>query len=166
MVLRFSSPTRKPDMKLYGPGLVVVADGAHARAFEERVRGGPLVEITAQLGELGSKGAKHSSHTGRVHDRFGPASHTTGGDSPRVKAEEAFIRRLAVRIDDLMATGSYENLVLIAAPRALGDLRAALGPGGPGRTLESEAADRVKERPPALREALRRLRSKPDHAQA
>lgn len=153
-------------MKLYGPGLVVVADGAHARAFEERVRGGPLVEITSRLGDLKSDGPRHSSHAGRVHDRFGPASHTTGGDRPRVKAEEAFIRRLAARVDDLMSTGSYENLALIAAPRALGDLRAALGPARVGRTVEAESADRVKERPPALREALRRLRSKPDHAQA
>lgn len=153
-------------MKLYGPGLVVVADGARARAFEERVRGGPLVEITAQLGDLTSDGAKHSSHTGRVHDRFGFNSHTTGGDSPKVKSEEAFIRRLAARVDDLMSTGSYENLALIAAPRALGDLRAALGPARPGQTLEAESADRVKERPPALRGALRRLRSRLDDDQA
>jgi len=34
-------------MELTGSSLLVVADGRRARLFEERRRGGPLIEITA-----------------------------------------------------------------------------------------------------------------------
>lgn len=145
-------------MDLHGSSLVVVADGARARLFTERVRGGPLSEITEQLGDLGASGPRATTHSGRVFDRFGRGSHTTGGDSPKVREEAAFVRRLADRLDGPFRKGAHDELVLVAAPRALGGLRAALSPALASRVAGSEAAERVGESIEDIRHALRAIR--------
>ncbi|WP_296816663.1 host attachment protein [Brevundimonas sp.] len=145
-------------MELHGSTLVVVADGARARLFEERVRGGPLTEISDRLGDLSASGPRGSGHSGRVFDRFGSGSHTTGGDSPKVRDEAAFVSRLAGRLDAVVAHGRFEEAVLIAAPRALGGLRAALSGALAKRVQGSEAADRCSETADEIRAALRHIR--------
>lgn len=148
-------------MKLYGNCLVLVADGTKARLFEERRRGGPLVEITARLGDQAPAGPIASGHAGRVHDRHGAGSHTTGGPSPREKQETAFITRLADRIGTILLPGAFEDLVVIAPPRALGQLRQALSPGALHRMRASDAHDRVSSQPDEIRAALAALRLRP-----
>lgn len=150
-------------MKLYGSCLVLVADGTKARLFEERRRAGPLVEITDQLGDVAPSGPVASGHAGRIHDRHGIGSHTTGGPSPREKQEAAFITRLAARIDTLVRPGAFEDLVVIAPPHALGQLRQAFDPATLRRLKGADAHDRVGCRPDEIRAALSalRLRSEP-----
>jgi protein required for attachment to host cells len=151
-------------MRLYGKCLVLVADGQKARLFEERRRAGPLLEITARLGDLSSHGPEASAHAGRVHDRRGAGSHTTGGPSPTEKRELGFIRRLAERIDVIASGDGFDDLVVMAAPRALGQLRQALSSGTIRRLSVSEAHDRVACRPEEVQAALHALRFRPTPA--
>lgn len=151
-------------MKLYGNCLVLVADGTKARLFEERLRAGPLVEITDRLGDLAHTGPVASGRSGRVHDRHGVGSHTTGGPSPREKQEAAFITRLAERIDTLLRPGDFEAVVVVAPPRALGQLRQAFGPATLRRLKASDPHDRAGCQPDEIRAALAVLRLRPEPA--
>lgn len=151
-------------MKLYGNCLVLVADGTKARLFEERRRAGPLLEITSRLGDLAPSGPVASGHAGRVHDRHGVGSHTTGGPSPREKQEAAFISRLAGRIDTIVLPGDFEELIVVAPPRALGQLRQAFSPATLRRLKASDPHDRVGCQPDEIRAAVAALRLRPDPA--
>ncbi|HYD27703.1 host attachment protein [Brevundimonas sp.] len=143
-------------MDLTGSSLVVVADGRRARLFEERRRGGALIDITAQLGDLSLHRPTASGFSGRVHDRLGPASHTTG-EAPKDRREADFVDLVGVRAAQVMRRGDYRDLVLMAAPRALGQLRRAMAHAGVTVT-HAEAHDRVSQDPESLRTSLRELR--------
>lgn len=144
-------------MDLTGSSLLLVADGRRARLFEERRRGGDLIEVTARLGDLSHPGPAASGFRGRAHDRFGPASHTGGATDPHDRRENAFVDAVADRTAELLRRGGYEALILMAAPRALGRLRRRVAHAGFNPAL-AEARDRVGEPAASLREALRELR--------
>ena len=144
-------------MDLSGPSLLLVADGRRARLFEERRRGGPLFEITAELGDLTPDRPIASGFRGRTHDRFGPASHTVGGPGPKERLEEAFVDQVAARAARIVRARGDLDLILVAAPRALGRLRRGLAHAGVTAAL-AEASDRVAETEASLREGLRELR--------
>lgn len=144
-------------MELTGSSLLVVADGRRARLFEERRRGGPLIEITAKLGDLGAHLPHATAFRGRVHDRLGPASHTPAEITPAERREADFLELVAYRSARLLRGGGHRDLVLMAAPRALGLLRQSLGRAGV-RVALAEARDRLVESPEILRERLRDLR--------
>lgn len=151
-------------MKLYGNCLVLVADGTKARLFEERRRAGPLLEITDRLGDLAPSGPVASGHAGRTHDRHGIGSHTTGGPSPREKQEAAFLTSLAERIDTLVLPGTFEDLIVVAPPRALGQLRQAFSPATLRRLKGADAHDRVGCQPDEIQAALAAVRLRPEPA--
>lgn len=144
-------------MDIMGSSLIVVADGRQARLFEERRRGGPLTDVTAQLGDLASHRPEASSSRTRTHDRFGPASHTGDGPTPQDRREADFVSRVGVKAAEIMRRGSYQDLILIAAPRALGKLRRAMAHAGL-EVAHTESHDRVSESPASLRTRLRDLR--------
>lgn len=147
-------------MERVGPGLVVVADGREARLFAERRRGGPLIEVTDQLGDLSLHRPMASGFRGRGHDRIGPASHTPDERSPGERREADFVNRVGARAAEVLCRGGYEDLVLIAPPRALGQLRRAMEHAGV-RVAHSEPRDRVSESPDSLQVNLRELRLRP-----
>ncbi|MDP3802319.1 host attachment protein [Brevundimonas sp.] len=144
-------------MDIAGPGLIVVADGRQARLFEERRRGGPLIDITARLGDLSLHGPEASGSRGGAHDRLGPASHTGDGATPQDRREADFIGLVGVRAAEIMRRGGYQDLAMIAAPRALGQLRRVMAQAGV-EVAHSESHDRVSESPASLRTRLRELR--------
>lgn len=144
-------------MDLGGSSLIVVADGRHARLFEERLRGGPLIEITDTLGDLAPHRPMASGFRGRVHDRFGAASHTVEDTAPKTRLEDDFIRSVGARAAEIMRSGGYDDLILIAPPRALGRLRQAIDHAGVAVTL-SEPHDRVSATAEALKACLRTIR--------
>lgn len=145
-------------MELHGSTLVVVADGARARIFREARRDGPLAERADWIAGLDRGGPRPAAHVGRVHDRMGHGSHTVEGLAPHDRDERDFLGRLAARIGDLAREEPFDELVVIAAPRALGVLRDALPPAAARRLVGSEAADRCAEPADAIREAVRALR--------
>ena len=144
-------------MELTGSSLLLLADGRRARLFEERLRGGPLTEITDRLGDLAAEAPVASGSGGRVRDRMGRASHTTGGPGPHEKREEAFVSRVGARAAEEMRRGDYRDLILVAAPRALGQLRRIMEGEGLSIAL-AEPHDRLTQTPESLRESLRELR--------
>lgn len=144
-------------MELTGSSLIVVADGRQARLFEERRRGGPLIDVTAQLGDLSAHRPEASSSRGRTHDRFGPASHTGDGPTPQDRREADFVGVVGVRAAEIMGRGDYQDLVVIAAPRALGQLRRVMEHAGV-TVAHAESHDRVSESPTSLRTRLREIR--------
>lgn len=122
--------------------LVVVADGGQARFFEERRLGGPLRERVDWSEGLKPHHAGSGS-PGRVFDRFGSGSHPVGGVAPHDQAEARFMSAVAGRIAELATKDVFDGVVLIAPPRALGQLREALSPAVAARVRHSEPKDRV-----------------------
>lgn len=144
-------------MDLTGSSLLLVADGRRARLFEERRRGGALIEVTERLGDLSHHRAVVSGFRGRVHDRVGSASHTGGGTAPQERRETDFVDAVAAQTVELLRGGGYQGLILMAAPRALGRLRRRVAHAGLTPAL-AEPRDRVTETATDLRGALRDLR--------
>jgi len=144
-------------MDLTGSTLIVVADGRRARLFEERRRGGGLTEVTARLGALDPRPLPARAPRGDVHDRFGPVSHTGDRPTPKERLEDDFVDQIGARAADIMRRGDYRDLVLMAAPRALGRLRKTMEHAGVAVTL-AEASDRTAESLDSIRKNLRALR--------
>jgi protein required for attachment to host cells len=143
-----------------GRTLVVVADGRKARVFEEARRGGPLHERAEWLSDLAEFKPGQGGSPGRVYDRMGHASHGVTTDSPNDKGERAFVEGLVAEVDRIVQQHAIDELVLIAAPRALGVLRAALPKGLERKLKESDAHDRTAATTSEIEEALRALRRK------
>lgn len=140
-----------------GQTLVVVADGRHARLFVETRRGGPLKERTAWLEGLPDYRPSPGRGSGAVHDRFGHGVHATKSES-QDKGERRFLADLTHRLESLVRDQRFDNLMVIAEPRALGVLRAILPGALRDRLRECEAADRLRATPRELAETLRTLR--------
>lgn len=138
--------------------LIVVADGGRARGFEEKRRYGPLEE------------SPHWARTApeaerRGHGRPGGTTISPGSGrsnvreaSPADAAETHFLERLAHDLERAALMDEYEQLVLIAPPRALGVLRGALGPRAGLRLEVCDHHDRLSETAASIRERLRDLR--------
>jgi protein required for attachment to host cells len=110
----------------------VVADGAKARVLARRGGRGPLepasnmcfTEAEARL-PTRDVGA---DRPGRVHESADTRRHAM---EPRVDwhrfAKEQFARGVAAALETAAQRKLYEELILVAPPRTLGDLRQALG---------------------------------------
>lgn len=92
--------------------------------------------------------------------RFPPASHTPGEPSPGERSEEEFVTLVGERAAVIMQRRGYQDVVLMAAPRALGQLRRAMQ-HAKVHVTHAEAHDRVSEGPDSLRARLRNLRLRP-----
>lgn len=139
-----------------GSSLIVVADGRRARLFEERDRGGRLVEVTSRLGDLSVRrplaGPSHAS----THQRVGPASHAGDQPTARDQREAAFARQIGLRAIELMRMGHHQDLVVMAPPRTLGRLRHVVA--GARVPVSGQSVDCVAESATAIAARLRRLR--------
>jgi protein required for attachment to host cells len=141
-----------------GRTLVVVADGARARLFEEPRRGGKLTERAEWTADLEPPHTSRSSSPGRVYDRAGQAFHGVGSVTPREKQERGFVERVVRRVETLMERERFDNLVLIAPPRALGELRQSLPAAVTRRLRETSAHERLDTPAEELRKILQGLR--------
>ncbi len=65
--------------------------------------------------------------------------------------------RVGARAAEEMRRGDYRDLILVAAPRALGQLRRIMDGEGLSIAL-AEPHDRLTQTPESLRESLRELR--------
>lgn len=110
-----------------GKTWIVAADGVHLRVFEERSRSGPVRELPehAMRIEPGDR-PRAPSHPGTVHQRVGFGRHTGTRASPADVAESRFLQRAVAQLDAAANRGDFDQLVLMAPPRALGVLRANL----------------------------------------
>uniref|UniRef100_B0T710 AtsE protein n=1 Tax=Caulobacter sp. (strain K31) TaxID=366602 RepID=B0T710_CAUSK len=110
--------------------LVVVADGHRARLLEQPRLDGPLHDRPEWLAGLKPR-HPHSSgaapHEGDAHDR----------------AEQAFVKDLAHKLEDVARVHSFDRLILVAPPRALGHLREALPKALADKVVGSDPHERV-----------------------
>lgn len=114
---------------------VVLADGARARIIAQD---GPGAELTSVYEEEDVKAKLpgreiNADRPGRTFDSGGRGDAAAQGrhayeppTDPRWKEQADFIRSVAELLEDAAHQGSFERLVLIAPPKALGELRASL----------------------------------------
>ena len=108
---------------------VVVANGTTARALENEGVGkglnpAPAFEMSVESPPTREQG---SDRPGRVHDRFGPGRHAMEPKADWHRRDKAlFAKAVAKRIESSARDGRFDRLVLIAPPKAMGDIRAAL----------------------------------------
>jgi protein required for attachment to host cells len=111
---------------------ILIADGAHARLFSNS---GPGKGIEAVQGGV-INGDHRPDHElvrdglGRTFESSGSAGDMRHAIEPRVdphrELKRTFAHELADMLDQRLAEKAYDRLVIVAPPKALGDLRAAL----------------------------------------
>lgn len=94
--------------------LVIVATGAKAKLFRNEGEGGAL--------KLHSVGSLEPDNL----DGEGPSGSFVPDASDREADEATFAKQLARHLYDLAHAGSYDNLVLVADPDTLGEMRPLL----------------------------------------
>lgn len=110
---------------------ILIAHRAGARIFENDGPGTGLKHVDAIAhpeGRLEDK-ALGSDKPGRSFDSHGPGRHALGKEhGPAETVAQEFAHALAARLDAGRTQHAYGKLVLVAEPRFLGMLRAALTP--------------------------------------
>lgn len=138
---------------------LVTASGETMRVFEERQRHGPLAE-RADLGlEINEDDRRLPRMTRATGHGAGPARHDIREIArPQDRAEERFLARAARTLSKAAAAGGCDHLVLMAAPKVLGLLRAGLEPQAAAKVRLTEDHDRSLEDASILKRRLHDLR--------
>lgn len=122
---------------------ILVADSARARLFSLGEGAAGLTEIGDFINAAARTPGHQLKHAppARVHDRFGYSRHAIDAPtSPREKIAAKFAGVLASALERGEAEGRCDKLVLVAPPRFLGALHAALG----GRLREAVVLEVAK----------------------
>jgi len=109
---------------------VVVCDGGKALILENSGSPAAVKLDTREVCEH-ADAPTHQQGTdrpGRVHQSFGNARSAVEQTDWHDEAERVFLESLARRLDAAIAAGETSDLIIIAAPRALGMLRPAYSP--------------------------------------
>jgi protein required for attachment to host cells len=109
---------------------ILVADRARARLFSINRRAGRMIEFEDFVDPEARTPGHEPEHAPppRVHDRVGEARHAIEvHTSPREKAALQFAASLGSYLKHAHGRRRYREMVLIAPPRFLGALNAALG---------------------------------------
>jgi protein required for attachment to host cells len=110
---------------------VLIADGARARilaqekpfeALRPALEEEEITGSTAQSKEIGSDRPGRSFDSSGLGGRHAMAPPT----DPQRYAKFAFARELVERLEEALHGGRFQHLVLVAAPKTLGDLRELL----------------------------------------
>lgn len=109
---------------------ILVADRSRARLFTLGDSDQRLVELESFVSVEGRLPGREleSDRPPRTHDRFGEGRHAI---EPRIRPREKIARRFASLLGDRLERARkdnrYDDLVLVAPPRFMGELNAALG---------------------------------------
>ena len=108
---------------------VLIADGARARILQNDGPGKGLHEVEGCVFH-GDHAATHdimSDREGRSHASVGPGRSAIEAHSdPHRELKKRFAHQLADVLASRLRSKAYDRLVIVAAPSALGDLRAAI----------------------------------------
>lgn len=108
---------------------IVLADGAHARVYENTGVGKglkPISDGTFDEPVLPNRDIG-ADKPGRSHDRVGGGRHSLQAKTdPHSQSKVDFAKRLATFLDKACNDGRFDRLILVAPPEMLGDLRAAI----------------------------------------
>lgn len=107
---------------------VLVADGARARILSATGWGSGLAAVGETIeGDRRPSREQGVERPGRVHDRSGPGRHAM---EPKVDwhefGKQQFAKQMAAHLNRAAQSKAFDRLVIVAPPKALGDLRAAL----------------------------------------
>ncbi len=109
---------------------VVVADGAHARLFRAEGTNYTIEPLREEVYDPARRKGLDlvADRPGRTFDRsHDQGRHAMEPDTdPKRVEKQRFARHLAEVLETGLNEGAYNELVLVAAPRTLGDLRAVL----------------------------------------
>ena len=138
---------------------ILVADEGRARLFAGKTIDGELKEIAGFAHpEAHHPEAAARDHLPRVQQSANSARHAI---EPRITAEQKQAQEFARALSDVLNDGRvehrYERLVLIAPPRFLGTMRAALDPQVMKLVSHSADKDITKASLEAIRDELRAL---------
>lgn len=111
---------------------ILVADGTQAAVYGNDGPGRGIyratkddftIDLPSKVGDIVSdQEGRAANPGGKGHDVLGPRT------DPRRHLETEFIRSVASALEEAAQAKKYDRLVLVAAPRALGDLRSTLAP--------------------------------------
>lgn len=147
---------------------VVVADGAHAKVYTGDADGRGLSAAPVSTYDATTKRNRElvTDKPGRLWGpgprggapNVGQRSAADPRTEPRRHVEQMFIKDVADAVESAVKDGAVDQLVLVAAPRALGDLRNALSDYVKAKVI-AEIDRELVQRPPAeildhVREAL------------
>lgn len=108
---------------------IVVCDGARGRIFVNKGRGSGLTEIESAEAEQARSPTRAlgSDRPGRSHESVGQQRHAM---VPPVDWHDAqkvqFAKEMAEKINTAALENRFDQVILVAPPKALGDLRKAL----------------------------------------
>ena len=108
---------------------ILVADGARARVLENTGPGMGVSEVRGMEfdGQTLENREIMSDRPGRSFESADQSRHAMEPRSdPKQLMETAFVESLVETLHKQFQAGSFDRLVLVAAPRALGDIRNAL----------------------------------------
>ena len=130
---------------------ILVANQAEAQIYSAKYLHGDIKLLTALTHEEGAAHPRDlvSDRPGRVHDRTGSGRHSMEPDT-RIREEHRrrFVKELVVRLEAARSKGEFEQLVLIAAPAVLGEIRKTLT-GGLAKAVVKEISKDVAGQDPA-----------------
>ncbi len=129
----------------------VIADGSHARFLQ---RTAPSAELEPALAEEMVDPVAHSFARDLKEDRPGRSFDSPGAGGarhaieprrdPHVLRKEHFAHRVAEVINDAAAHDRFDALVLVAPPKTLGEIRAALGEPAKRRVVAESPKELIK----------------------
>lgn len=105
---------------------VLIADAATARMVSYNARDGEVVELLGKAWQAPSP-AEYSDEPGSVHHGVAQDRSAVVRPDPKRIAEHAFAKELAQKMTDYYRKSAFDELVIIAAPHMLGEVRGALG---------------------------------------
>lgn len=108
---------------------ILVCDGARARILSRHGPGGDLMAIdSSEHPSAREKGTELASdRPGRTFDSFGQGRHAKAPPTDWQQYEKTrFAREMAEQINAAARNGRFDQLMVIAPPRVLGDLRSLL----------------------------------------
>lgn len=117
---------------------IVVADAAKATVFSHKGPGKGLEPVQGATWSHDVRPSReiNSDAPGRSFDSHGQGRHAMEPPTdPKEHATQEFARHVADQLKSALNDGSYERLILIAAPAFLGDLR---------KELDKEVGKRVQ----------------------
>jgi len=89
---------------------------------------------------------------------MGHASHGTHGEAPHDKGERLYLEGLAHQLDAVVRNHKFDDVILIAPPKALGVLRAALPKSVEQKVKGTDAHDRANATAGDIQKALHAIR--------
>jgi protein required for attachment to host cells len=144
-------------MKIEHDAWVVIADGRKALIAQNT---GTLFEPKLAIRKVLEAEPNPPTHEqgtdkpGRSHDRTSPGRSAVEQTDWHARAETEFVQSVAGALDDLCDKNDVRSLILVAAPRALADLRAALTPTVRDRTVSEVDKDLTNHPLPEVEKIL------------